>query len=116
MLEVKVPEDIRKHEAKMFFGLTGKQFIIVIIAAAIGIAWYFLTKQAQTAGFVALIISLIGFSNFDKMLKPFFSFINKPRQYVYVKTFDLYSYMLDEEVKSGIQENSNERSKSETRK
>jgi len=41
MLEVKVPEDIRKHEAKMFFGLTGKQFIIVIIAAAIGIAWYF---------------------------------------------------------------------------
>ena len=115
MLEVKVPEDVRKHEAKMFFGLTGKQFVIVIVASAIGIAYYFLTKQAKIAGFISLIISLIGFSNFDKMLKPFISFLSKPRQYVYVKTFDLYSYMLDKEVESGIQESANERNKSSRR-
>lgn len=115
MLEVKIPEDIRKHENKMFFGFSSRQLITFIISAGVGIIVYFIIKNAQLAGLIAIACSILGFSSIDQRLKPFASFLMKPRTYYYIKTLEYYSYLLDREVESAIQERANEESKANSK-
>lgn len=101
MLEVKVPQDIRKHEDRMFLGLSTKQLTVIGITAGVSIAAFFLTRNLMTVSYVAIAVAFLGFSNINKMLSPLLRFIRIPKQYVFMKTFDLYQELLDEEVSDG---------------
>jgi len=101
MLEVKVPQDIRKHEDRMFLGLSTKQLGVMAVTAGASLVAYFITKNIDSVAYVAITVAFLGFSNITSRLSPLFKFIKQPKTYTFIKTFDLYQYLLDEEVGNG---------------
>jgi len=104
MLEVKVPQDIRKHEDRMFLGLSTKQLGVMAVTVGASLVAYFITKNIDSVAYVAITVAFLGFSNITSRLSPLLKFIKQPKTYTFIKTFDLYQYLLDEEVGNGISE------------
>lgn len=104
MLEVKVPQDIRKHEDRMFLGLSTKQLGVIAVTVGASIATYFITKDINSVAYVAITVAFLGFTNITSRFSPLFKFIKQPKTYTFIKTFDLYQYLLDEEVGNGSSE------------
>lgn len=71
MAYVSVPKDLTKVKSKVFFNLTKRQIICTGIAAAIGLPFYFLTREAlgtsnAATGMVLLMLPAILFALFEK--------------------------------------------------
>lgn len=74
MLEAKIHKEITEYEGKIFFGMTGKQIICVLIAAAIDIPMFFLLYKnlgVEVTGYLCIFIPLpilaIGFFKYRGM-------------------------------------------------
>lgn len=71
MAYVSVPKDLTKVKTKVLFNLTKRQIICIGIAAAIGLPFYFLTREAlgtsnAATGMVLLMLPAILFALFEK--------------------------------------------------
>lgn len=71
MAYVSVPKDLSKVKTKVLFNLTKRQIICIGIAAAIGLPFYFLTREAlgtsnAATGMVLLMLPAILFALFEK--------------------------------------------------
>lgn len=71
MAYVSVPKDLTKVKTKVLFNLTKRQIICIGIAAAIGLPFYFLTREAlgtsnAATGMVMLMLPAFLFALFEK--------------------------------------------------
>ncbi len=71
MAYVSVPKDLTKVKTKVLFNLTKRQIICIGIAAAIGLPFYFLTRDAlgtsnAATGMVMLMLPAFFFALFEK--------------------------------------------------
>lgn len=71
MAYVSVPKDLNRVKTKVLFNLTKRQLICIAIAAAIGLPFYFLTREAlgtsnAATGMVLFMLPEILFALFEK--------------------------------------------------
>ena len=73
-MEVKINREIRNYTESMFFGLSMRQFIFSVLAAAIAVALYFLLKPivgAETVSWVCILgaapFAAMGFISYHGM-------------------------------------------------
>ena len=76
MAFVSVPKDLTKVKSKVLFNLTKRQVICLLIAAALGLPFYFLTKghigsSNAAAGMVLLMLPAFFFAMYEKDGLPF---------------------------------------------
>lgn len=89
MLEAKIHKEITEYEGKIFFGMTGKQIVCVLIAFAIVIPLFFLLYEkigVEITGYICIAVALpimaIGFfkykgTSFTDLVKLLFNFYIK---------------------------------------
>lgn len=71
MAYVSVPKDLNRVKTKVLFNLTKRQLICIVIAAAIGIPFYFLTRGSlgtsnAATGMVILMLPAFLFALYEK--------------------------------------------------
>lgn len=76
MAYVSVPKDLTKVKSKVMFNLTKRQVVCLGIAAALGLPFYFLTKDHigtsnASAGMVLLMLPAFFFAMYEKDGLPF---------------------------------------------
>jgi hypothetical protein len=76
MAFVSVPKDLTKVKSKVLFNLTKRQVICLLIAAALGLPFYFLTKghigsSNAATGMVLLMLPAFFFAMYEKDGLPF---------------------------------------------
>lgn len=59
MAFVTVPKDLTRVKNKVLFNLTGRQLICLSVSAALGLPFYFLTREALGTGNAAAVMVLI---------------------------------------------------------
>lgn len=92
MLEAKIHKEITEYEGKIFFGMTGKQIICVLIAFAIVIPLFFLIYNSvgvEAAGYICIIVAApimaVGFfkwkgTGFTDLIKLMYNFYFKNKK------------------------------------
>ena len=76
MAYVSVPKDLTKVKSKVMFNLTKRQAVCLLIAAALGLPFYFLTKEHigtsnAAAGMVLIMLPAFFFAMYEKDGLPF---------------------------------------------
>lgn len=76
MAYVSVPKDLTKVKSKVMFNLTKRQVVCLFIAAALGLPFYFLTKDHigisnAAAGMVLIMLPAFFFAMYEKDGLPF---------------------------------------------
>lgn len=76
MAYVSVPKDLTKVKSKVMFNLTKRQVVCLFIAAALGLPFYFLTKEHigtsnAAAGMVLIMLPAFFFAMYEKDGLPF---------------------------------------------
>ena len=101
MLEAKIHKEITEFEGKIFFGMTGKQIICVLIACAVVIPIFFLLSGSigvELTGYICIIIAApimaVGFlkikgRTFTEIVKMYFNFYLKNAKLKYVSNCDV---------------------------
>ncbi len=112
MAYVSVPKDLTKVKTKVLFNLTKRQIICIGIAAAIGLPFYFLTRDAlgtsnAATGMVMLMLPAFFFALFEKDGMPLerilFNIIRVKMLNPGVRPYEtenLYSVLTDSEAQS----------------
>ena len=112
MAYVSVPKDLTKVKTKVLFNLTKRQIICIGIAAAIGLPFYFLTRDAlgtsnAATGMVMLMLPAFFFALFEKDGMPLerilFNIIRVKMLNPGIRPYEtenLYSVLTDSEARS----------------
>lgn len=112
MAYVSVPKDLTKVKTKVLFNLTKRQIICIGIAAAIGLPFYFLTRDAlgtsnAATGMVMLMLPAFFFALFEKDGMPLerilFNIIRVKMLNSGIRPYEtenLYSVLTDSEAQS----------------
>lgn len=112
MAYVSVPKDLTKVKTKVLFNLTKRQIICIGIAAAIGLPFYFLTRDAlgtsnAATGMVMLMLPAFFFALFEKDGMPLerilFNIIRVKMLNPGIRPYEtenLYSVLTDSEAQS----------------
>lgn len=112
MAYVSVPKDLTKVKTKVLFNLTKRQIICIGIAAAIGLPFYFFTRDAlgtsnAATGMVMLMLPAFFFALFEKDGMPLerilFNIIRVKMLNPGVRPYEtenLYSVLTDSEAQS----------------
>lgn len=122
MLEAKIHKEITEYEGKIFFGMTGKQIICVLIAFAIVIPLFFLlygSLGVELTGYICIAVAApimaIGFfkwkgTSFTDLVRLMFNFYFKNQKLRCVNITNVDYLELEKEVKTdGKRRNRNNR-------
>lgn len=119
MLEAKIHKEITEFEGKIFFGMTGKQIICVLIAFAIVIPLFFFlygSLGVEITGYICIVVAApimaVGFfkyrgRTFTELLKIIIKFYFKNSKLKYISVCDLDYLEKDVTIKNGKRSRNN---------
>lgn len=122
MAYVQVPKDLSKVKNKVIFNLTARQIVCFVLAALVGLPFYFLTKgmigvDVAATIMVVLMLPFFLFALYQKdglpLEKIIINYIRtkrnlKVRPY---KTENMYQYLVDEGRRQGVKQIATKKSK-----
>ena len=106
MAYVNVPKDLTKVKTKVLFNLTKRQLICLVIAAAVGLPFYFLTREwigtsNAATGMVILMVPAFLFAMYEKdgmpLEKILFHIIQVKLQRPAVRKYEIENFYEKEE-------------------
>lgn len=115
MAYVQVPKDLSKVKNKVIFNLTARQIVCFVLAALVGLPFYFLTKGMIGVDVAAtiMVVLMLPFFLFalyqkdglplEKILINYIRTKRNPKVRPY-KTENMYQYLIDEGRRQGVKQ------------
>jgi hypothetical protein len=124
LLEAKIHKEITEYEGKIFFGMSGKQIICVMVSLVIVIPLFFLLQESlgiEITGYICILVALPimafgffkykgrSFTDIIKLMRNYY-FTNQKKCCVNIVNTD---YIIQNEVNNDKRKKSNKRARAE---